>query len=342
MDLEEKMATIFDVAKEAGVSKSTVSRVINMDKKVKEETRIAVEEAIRKLNYSPSFMAQAIRTRKTHTIALVVPEYSNIFYTEMFRGVEDIALKYGYMVMVCNTERHAMSEIEYTNELLKRNIDGIIYNTYRTDDEMANYLRNVSQQIPIVYMNRVLGEDESYSYVYTDGFKSCRKAIHYLYEKGKRKLGYVQNSEDISIIEDRYQGFLKGLEDLGITPDDKWIYRVQRENEPDYIKLGRDAARYYASLSDRPDAILTATDMIGIGCVKGFNECHIQIPKEISIIGFDNIFLSALVDPPLTTIAQPIRKMGQAAAEILISHLENRPIANKVVFDGKLIVRGTT
>lgn len=336
------MITIFDVAKEAGVSKSTVSRVINRDKRVKQETREAVEAAIKKLDYSPSFMAQAIRTRKTHTIALVVPEYSNIFYTEMFRGVEDIAIKYGYMVMVCNTERHAMSEIEYTNELLKRNIDGIIYNTYRTDDEMASYLREISEQIPIVYMNKVLGDQEEYSYVYTDGFNCNRKAVHYLFEKGKRKLGYVMNSEDISIIEDRYFGFVQGIKDCGLTLEDKWVYRVQRENEPDYIKLGKDAARYYASLSDRPDAILTATDMLGIGCVKGFSDRGIKVPDEISVIGFDNIFVSALIDPPLTTIAQPVRKMGQAAAEILISQILNKPVQNKVVFEGKLIVRETT
>ena len=336
------MVTIFDVAKEAGVSKSTVSRVINRDTKVKQETRDAVEAAIKKLNYSPSYMAQAIRTRKTHTIALVVPEYSNIFYTEMFRGVEDIALKYGYMVMVCNTERHAMSDIEYTNELLKRNIDGIIYNTYRTDDEMADYLRQISERLPIVYMNRIFGDDENYACVYTDGFKSNRKAVQYLIDKGKHKLGYVMNSEDVSIIEERFEGFVQGLKDHGLELNEKWVYRVQRENEPDYIKLGRDAAKYYASLKDRPDAILTATDMLAIGCVKGFNESKIKVPDEISVIGFDNVFVSALIDPPLTTIAQPVRKMGQAAAEILISSLQGKKIQNKVVFDGKLIVRETT
>ena len=120
------------------------------------------------------------------------------------------------------------------------------------------------------------------------------------------------------------------------------MYRVQRENEPDYIKLGRDAAKYYASLKERPNGILTATDMLAIGCVKGFNESRIKVPDEISVIGFDNIFVSALIDPPLTTIAQPVRKMGQAAAEILISTLQGKKTQNKVVFEGKLIVRETT
>lgn len=336
------MVTIFDVAKEAGVSKSTVSRVINKDKRVKEETRELVENAIRKLNYSPSFMAQAIRTRKTHTIALMVPEYSNIFYSEMFRGVEDVALKYGYMVLVCNTERHAMSEIDYINELLKRNIDGIIYNTYRMNDKMADYLQEISERIPIVYMNKMYGMEGEYSCVYTDGFASTRKAVHYLYEKGCKKLGYVLNSEDITIIEDRYQGFVQGLEDCKLPFKEKWVYRVQRENEPDYIRLGQDAARYYASLTDRPDAIMTAIDMIGIGCVKEFHNSGIQIPGEISVVGFDNIFLGSLITPPLTTIGQPIRKMGQAAAEILIAQMDAPEEHKEVVFEGKLIVRETT
>lgn len=336
------MVTIFDVAKEAGVSKSTVSRVVNHDERVKENTRAAVEAAIEKLNYSPSFMAQAIRTRKTHTIAFMVPEYSNIFYTEMFRGVEDIALKHGYMVLVCNTERHVMSEVEYAQELLKRNIDGIIYNTYRMDDAMAEYLHRAEKKIPIVYMNKATKSDLDAPHVYTDGLPSTKNAVRYLYEKGKKRIGYVLNSEDISIIEDRFHGYLEGLKACGLQRNEKWIYRVRREYEPDYIKLGRDAAKYYLSLEERPDAILTAIDMIGIGCVKEIQASRVKIPEDISVIGFDNVFLSELIDPPLTTIGQPIREMGQAAAEILISVLEGKECQNTVVFEGNLIIRGTT
>ena len=336
------MVTIFDVAKEAGVSKSTVSRVINNDGRVKDKTRAAVEAAIEKLNYSPSFMAQAIRTRKTHTIALMVPEYSNIFYTEMFRGVEDVALKHGYMVLVCNTERHAMSEIEYAQELLKRNIDGIVYNTYRMDDAMAEYLHRVEKKVAVVYMNKAKPGDEDVPHVYTDGLPSTKNAVEYLYKKGHRKIGYVLNSKDISIIEDRFHGYLEGLSACGLEKNEAWIYRVRREYEPDYVRLGCDAARYFLSLKERPDAILTAIDMIGIGCVKEFHAAGVDIPGEISVIGFDNVFLSELTDPPLTTIGQPIRAMGQAAAEILISMLEGRECERTVVFEGNLIVRGTT
>ncbi|MDD3363139.1 MAG: LacI family DNA-binding transcriptional regulator [Hespellia sp.] len=336
------MSTIFDVAKEAGVSKSTVSRVINGDAGVKDATRIAVQAAIKKLHYEPSYMAQAIRTRKTHTIAMIVPEYTNIFYTEMFQGVEDVALKYGYMVFVCDTERHSIEESEYLQELLKRNIDGMIYNCYKLTEEMAHFLSKMGQKIPIVYMNKIVDEIPGASCVYTDGFESTRQAVKYLYDNGKRKIGYVRNSEDISIIEDRYQGFVQGLKDCNLAYDEKWMYRVQRENEPDYVRLGRDAARYYASLQDKPDAIMTAIDMIGIGCIKEFNSMNVKVPEEISVVGFDNVFLSNLIEPPLTTISQPIRKMGQAAAEILIAQMEGRKTQKSAIFQGDLIVRKTT
>lgn len=336
------MVTIFDVAKEAGVSKSTVSRVLNNDPKVKSETRIAVNEAIERLQYTPSYVAQAIRTGKTKTLALIVPEYTNIFYAEMFRGVEDVALKYGYMVLVCNTERHFAAEKDYIDSLLKRSIDGIVYNSYKADNSMEKYLHSISREIPIVYMNKVGNEDSDVACVYTDGFESTRKAVHYLYNQGKEKIGYVRNSEDISVIEDRYQGFLQGLKDCGLRFEEKWTYRVLRENEPDYVKLGRDAAKYYISLGERPEAIMTAIDMIGIGCIKEFNETGVKIPEQISLIGFDNISLSNLIEPSLTTISQPIRKMGQCAAEIIIAQLNGKEIKKRVVFEGDLIVRNTT
>ena len=124
--------------------------------------------------------------------------------------------------------------------------------------------------------------------------------------------------------------------------DEKWVYRVRRENEPDYIRLGRDAARYYLSLSEKPDVIMAAIDMIGIGCIKELNSLHVKIPEEMGVIGFDNISLSSLIEPSLTTISQPIRKLGQTAAEIVIAKINGEKINDQVIFQGDLIVRETT
>lgn len=336
------MSTIFDVAKAAGVSKSTVSRVLNGEEGVKEETRTAIEKAIKELKYSPSYFAQGIRTGRTKTIAMMVPEYTNIFYSEMFRGVEDVALEYGYMVLVCNTERHANAEVEYTKELLKRKVDGIIYNTYSNSEQMLDYLKQLSRQLPVVFSNKIFSDEKDIAYVHTDGFKGNRKAVHYLYERGKRRIGYIRNTSDISVIEERYEGYLQGLKDCGLPYREELIYRITQNKEPDYIKLGQEAAEYYINLNERPDAILAAIDTLAIGCVQRLLKRGLRVPQDMNVIGFDNISLSEMIEPPLTTISQPIRRMGQKAAEIVIAKIEGRETENHIVFDGELIVRETT
>jgi len=337
------MATILDVAKEAGVSKSTVSRVINKAGPVKEETKAAIEQAIKKLKYSPSYFAQGIRTGKTKTIAMLVPEYTNIFYSEMFRGVEDIALKYGYMVLVCNTERNATSEMEYAKALLRRKVDGIIYNTYEINQTMNDFLQQISDSVPVVFMNRVVSEADNVSYVVTDGYNSTREAVQYLFHRGKKKIGYVRNTFEISVTDDRYEGYLRGLADCGLPANESWIYREKCGNKSDdYIKLGKHAGTYYAGLKDRPDAILTAIDMMALGCIKQMKEMGIRIPQDMNVIGFDNISLDELYEPALSTISQPIRELGQKAAQIIISKINGETVEDKIMFDGKLIIRETT
>lgn len=336
------MSTIFDVAKAAGVSKSTVSRVLNGESGVSEKSRIAVEQAIHDLGYAPSYFAQGIRTGRTKTIAMVVPEYTNIFYNEMFRGVEDVALKYGYMIFVCNTERTGRSEKEYTRELLKRNVDGIIYNTYSNSPEMLTYLKNLSKKLPVVFTNHIFQKDDGVSYVYTDGYESNRKAVRYLFEKGRRDIGYIRNTSDISVIEDRYEGYLKGLSDCGLPFREELVYRASNSTEPDYLALGADAAAYYKTLSRRPSAVIAAIDALAIGCVQQFQRDGIQVPDEISVVGFDDIALSSLIKPSLTTISQPIRQIGQKAAEIIIYKLNGQETEDQIVFQGNLILRETT
>ena len=333
---------IIDVAREAGVSKSTVSRVLNKDKAVSEQSRKAVNEAIKKLNYTPSYFAQGIRTRRTKTVAMLVPEYSNYFYSEMFLGAEDAALKHKYMVLVCSTLRHAKSEIGYIKELLSRSVDGIIYNTYRTSEDTLNYLNEISKSVPVVIMNPNSDENANFSYVYTDGFDSTRQAVHYLYEKGRHDIGYLKNLASINITDDRFQGYLMGMKDCGLPVEDSFIYQIDDEAEPDYIALGRKAAQKIIRSKKRPDALLAAIDMLAIGCIKEFNAHGIKVPDEINMIGFDNVSLCELIEPSLTTISQPTRLLGQRAVEIIIDKINGKAVDQRTVFNGKLIVREST
>ncbi len=336
------MVKIVDVAKEAGVSKSTVSRVLNNDKSVNEKTRALVTEVIKRMNYSPSYFAQGIRTRKTNTIALLVPEYSNFFYAEMFRGAEDVALKNKYMILVCSTLSRSISEIDYIRALLRRSVDGIIYNTYSAERDTIEYLKEVAEKIPVVLMNKTISDHPGFSYVYTDGYESTRNAVKYLFERGKRKIGYIRNAQNISITDDRFEGYLQGLRDCGLMCDKAHLYQIKRMDEPDYIRLGRLAGAQIAAQKERPDAVLSAIDMLAIGCIKELQKNGVRVPEEISVVGFDNISLGELIEPELTTIAQPTRELGQKATELLIGKIGGKQAEDHVKFEGKLIVRNST
>ncbi len=338
------MSTILDVAKLAGVSRSTVSRVISGNGVVNEKTRIAVERAIEELHYSPSYFAQGIKTGKTRTIAMLVPDYSNVFYGEMFRGIEEISLQHGYMVMICNTDKSSTRERNYTEDLLKRNVDGIVYNTYKRNNENLDYFIKLSKKMPVVFMDHLPFGDEDISYVLTEGYESSKKAVQYLIGKGKKRIGYIRVPADISVLQHRFDGYKQGLIEAGIDPDDSIVYQCPfGEQGKTHLEIGFEGAQALMGKTNPPDAIMTSVDTMAVGAIDYLKQAGYKIPADVSVIGFDDIVLSRVVEPKLTTIAQPICQLGKEAAKILIAKIEgNKNIKDKIVFDPEFIIRQST
>lgn len=335
------MPDIHDVARYAGVSKSTVSRVLTGKGAVKQDTRIAVEEAIRALNYSPSYMAQGIRTGKTRTIALLTPDFSNVFYNELFMGAEEVAIRYDYTVMITNTNMDPQREIGRAMEMVKRSIDGILYNTYERRAENIEYFAKLSKKVPVVFLDSHVSDRTDVSYVVTEGFESSARAVRYLYDRGCRRIAYASHAESIK---HRCDGYRKGLQDCGLPLDPDLVYDAGyeqlREHNPD---IGRDAVQKFLSLDPIPDAIMAATDYMAISIMKHLKAAGIAIPGQIKIIGFDNITLGEFVEPTLTTLGQPIRQIGRTATEILIKKINGvEGIQDRVVFTPQLLVREST
>jgi LacI family transcriptional regulator len=338
------VASIWDVAKLAGVSKSTVSRVISNNGSVKEETRLAIERAMRELSYSPSYFAQGIRTGKTKTIAMLVPDNQNVFYNAMLDGIEDVAMKYGYMVLICNTHRDLNTEISYAKELLKRNIDGIIYNTYEKSRKNLDYFLNLSETLPVVFMDNIVPPGEKAPFVISEGYRSSKEAVEYLYRQGCRRIAYLRIPPDVSVINHRYEGYKAGLQECGMTIDKELVFQSEnRNNTLTHMDVGMEGAKFLMNLPNKPDAIMAPTDVIAIGAIKYLKGQGIRIPQDVKIVGYDNIALCTLVDPMLTTIAQPIKEIGAQAARILINKI-NGVVNEKeqLVLDTKLIVREST
>jgi len=328
------MANIFDVAKLASVSKTTVSRVINKQGPVRKSTRERIIKAMKTLNYSPNYFAKGMRTNKTRTIGVVVPDIANPFYPEMLKGIEDVTHAESFMKILCSTNEDADRELWYLKNLVDRSIDGLIMCTWSKEDRNMVYLEELGKSIPIVFMDYIM-KSEPVSYVITDGFTSSRFATNYLLKKGKKKIGYIRGLSRFPAGYERFLGYKAAFKDHNLPVDPSLVF------EGEYHKQGGyDGAEYFMGLSHPPDAIMTASDIMAIGSIFYLKEHRIGIPEEVSVVGFDNMEMCTLVDPALTTIAQPIRKLGKTAAEILINSVIDGTIPQaQVILDNTLIIR---
>ncbi len=335
------MATIWDVAKLAGVSKSTVSRVMN-NGSVSEEARKAVLDAIKKLNYQPSCFAKNIRTQKSMTIAFMIPDASNFFYTEMFKVIEQVAYEREYMVILCDTQNSTEAELAYAEKLLQRRIDGLIYCTYKMDKEAQNYFVSLSRKLPVVFADYSFRIYEDISLVATEGYTSSRDAARFLYHKGCRHIAYINFPKDVQVTYPRYEGYLKGLEDCGLAPDPNLVYFPPCERTMSARDMGFNGAKHLLSSGVKVDAIMTAADPIAMGAIKYLKFQGVKMPEQIKVVGFDNNEVCEIIDPMLTTIAQPISKIGTTAAQILFNKIGGSTSEERVLFEGELVQRDST
>lgn len=307
-----------------------------------DEARQAVLDAIKKLNYQPSCFAKNIRTQKSMTIALMIPDASNFFYTEMFKAVEQVAYEREYMVILCDTQNSTESEIEYAEKLLQRRIDGLIYCTYKMDKQAQGYFLSLSRKLPIVFTDNSFRMYEDISLVSTEGYSSSRNATRFLYHKGCRHIAYINFPKDVHVTYPRYEGYLKGLEDCGLTPDPRLVYFPPSERLMSARDMGYNGSKHLLSSGVEVDAIMAAADPIAMGAIKYLKYQGVQIPGDIRVIGFDNNEFCEVIDPTLTTIAQPINKIGTTAAQILFNKIAGNANEERVLFEGELIQRDST
>ena len=331
------MATIIDVAKKAGVSRTTVSRVLNKSPLVNAETRKNVLKTIHELKYTPNILARSMRSRKTKSFAVLIPEFTNLYYSELLKYIEIEARKKGYLAVVCTTEIDPEREKEYVLQLLRRNVDGFIFCWYRGVSEYREYLRDIVKKAPVVLLDQPSGGLPITS-VYTDGYKGVKDLTNYLINKGHRKFGVIKNLGKFPVNQNRFRGFLSAVEENDLNAEECLV------EEADYsMEGGYDAARRLL-LRGNPTAVIAMDDTVAIGAMEYFiNEKKLSIPGDIAVSGFDNISLSRLTSPPLTTVGQPIERIAAEATSQLINLVENASGENReIVLPPELIIRAST
>lgn len=330
------MAVLKDVARLAGVSPSTVSKYLNHPDKMTEEYKIMIQKAIEELNYIPSNVARSMRTGKTNIIALIIPELTNPYYSEVYNAVRSACYSKGYTPIVYTTEENSDVLNDFLTNFSLLNADGIIM-AFVDEDEIMQKILEIEHIIPVVLMSWDIS-NENFNSVNVDLFDGIYKATNHLIQKGHKKIAYVSGIWQSRISKEKFRGFEKAIKDAGMEIKDEYIAAGKYR-----FKTGFQSARSFMQLADPPTAIVGANDIIAIGCVKYLINNGYRVPEDCAVIGFDGISLSKIYDPSISTVEQPIFDMGVKAVDILIDVIDKPNQAHKqVIFNTRLIINRST
>ncbi|MEC2071411.1 LacI family DNA-binding transcriptional regulator [Alkalihalophilus marmarensis] len=324
------MTTIREVAKMAGVSVATVSRVINGNGKVKQATEEKVRGIIKELNYVPSAIAVSLNNKKSKTIGLMLPDITNPFFAELAKGVEEVAKENGYTVILCNTNGDLQSELDHLQVLEQKYVDGIILSSHTLSYSDVEHITT-----PIVSIDRTL--EGNFPSVTSNNFQGAVMAVRHLLEKGCKKIAHISGPQSIRTARLRLEGYLEVVGDLD------W-YTEALVADGDYeIQSGYEATRKLLQMNPEIDGIFAGNDLMAVGCLKAIHFLGLRVPDEISVIGFDGINFSKITIPELSTISQPIYDMGLLATNTLLKAMEGQCNEQMVYeLDVQLIERDST
>ncbi|MGE7635963.1 LacI family DNA-binding transcriptional regulator [Bacillus paramycoides] len=325
--------TIYSVAEEAGVSISTVSKVINQTGNISERTRRKVHQVMDELNYHPSVVASALTGKQTKMIGLLIPDISNPFFAEVARSIEDRSYELGFHVMICNTDNDAQKEKKYLSLLTRQRIDGlIIASAFRNASLLENM---VKQDVPVsLIASEIL--NLPVNTVTVDDYKGAYLATSYFLSLHHRKIAII--TEDAKSNQLRLRAFKDVMQEEGIIVPSDYIVKTEAT-----IQKGYESAQQLLRLQERPTAIFACNDLLAIGVMKAAKRVGLNVPEDLSIIGFDNTVLSTTTTPMLTTIAQPMKQMGTKVVELLVEEMKHPKLCKEhLLLTPELIIRQST
>ncbi|MDD7795121.1 LacI family DNA-binding transcriptional regulator [Clostridium sp. 'White wine YQ'] len=314
------MATsIKDVAREAGVSIATVSRVLNDIDVVNEETKKKVLDAIKKLGYRPNIVARSLKTQRTKTIGILVPDISSQFYPEVVRGAEDVSNIYDYNVILCNSDFDGEKEKEYLKVLKEKMVDGVLYMSSSLQDETLDLINELDLKTVLVETKDKEGTLPS---VIIDNVKAAYDATKYLLDKGLKNIGYIgMEKEALNAWAERYNGYEKALKEANVKVDDKLTFFKSLK-----ANTGYEGINEILSSGKKLDGLVCGSDEVAMGAINALRDKGIKVPEDVKVIGFNNISVADLFYPKITTVAQPMYDMGSVAMRMLIKIINQKPI----------------
>ncbi len=329
--------TIKDIAARAGISYATVSRALNNKYGVSQHTREKVTALAKEMGYQPNAIARGLVNRATMTIGLIIPDITSPFYPRVALGIEDRLLKAGYNLFLCNTSWNANRERDYLNNLIQKQVDGLIISSMTLlAEDIESY---VPSEMPLVYVSS-FPEGTKRSYVIIDNVKGADMAVSHLLSRKRRRIAFIGSEQERHSLEDRLSGYRKALNRAGIEISEDIIVLDKFQEQSGY-KIIRDLIENGIV----PDGVFAENDLIAMGVVQGVQDSGYRVPEDVAVIGFDDIPIASHPDIQLSTIHQPKYRIGAYAAEILLRQLEKEPSEKeieRITLQPELLVRRST
>jgi LacI family transcriptional regulator len=318
-------ATIKDVAQRSGVSPMTVSRVINKSEQVSPDTRRRVEQAISHLGYVPSRLARGLSGQQTGTLALIVPDVANPFFTLIVRGAEDVARRAGYRVLLCDTRADLDIEGEVIEEMIAHRVEGIVIAP--VSDRSRGDLRRLAKfGIPFVLIDRTVPGVES-DVVLGDSVSGARQLVEHLVSLGHRRIGFIVESDEVSTARDRRRGYESALADAGIPIDPTLITNATVDPSGGY-----EGMRRLLELENPPTAVFTVNNLVALGAIEAVRAAGLEVPDDVALVCFDDIEYASRLYPFLTVMEQPAEAFGTLGTQLLLDRIAGRsPERSRVV-----------
>lgn len=333
-------ATIKDIARQLNISPSTVSRALKNNPKISLTTRKKVLDLAKRLKYEPNRIALGLKSQSTKTIGVLIPEIIHFFFSTIISGIEEIAYSRGYTVMFCQSNESYEKEVLDTKALLSHRVDGILASYSRETTNFAHFQEIKNRHIPIVFFDRI-PDGVVAPKVAIDDYQAAKTATQHLIDQSCRKIAHLAGPLTLELGQKRLKGYLSALEENDLPEVPEYIIdAIEGTKERGYLCMNQ-----LLDLAERPDAVFANNDMIALGAMMAIKEAGLKIPQDIAVVGFSNWQFCSLVEPQLSSIAQPGLEMGRLAATLLFDLLEDKPVpnVNRVrVLETELVVRDSS
>lgn len=328
--------TILDIARELNLSKSTVSRALTGHAHINPETKQKVLELAQKWDYQRNMLALSLSKNKTNTIGIIVPDLNSSFFPKIILGAQEIAEKSGFNLVISNSNEQYETEVNNAEVMLANRVDGLLLSLTRETKNFEHLNIFCRKQVPIVLFNRVC-DDINVPKVIVDDYEGAYRAVEHLIKKGRKRIAHLGGPSSLRLSEKRLNGYLAALKKYKVPIDEELI--LSYDLDIDKVKI---YVNHLLNLDTPPDAIFAVNDPTAIEAIQIINKKKLAVPKNISVVGFSDDYISSLINPPLTTVSQPAFEIGRVAAQLVIDQInkdisEWKPIIK--VLDTKLVIR---